>query len=169
MAEQCWHRPEERSKDLWQVVEVSSNAPVPIIEQQRLAGSLFCLVFGFNEFSIAAPNLDLTVGLSKVMALAVTVVVDIDANCSRNKYSEGQRSTKVYGMFSEVEGVGSVNCGEESEAAPADVVASAVMLNIHRCEISRLPEEELVAVNKLQTHVDQHGVTHIPVPFILSK
>lgn len=103
------------------------------------------------------------------MALAVTVVVDVDANCSRNEDSEGQRSTKVYRMFSEVEGVGSVNCGEESEAAPADVIASAVVLNIHRCEISRLPEEELVAVNKLQTHVDHHGVTHIPVPFILSK
>ncbi len=60
-----------------------------------------------------------------------------------------------------------VDCGQEAQAAPADVVAGTIVLNVHGCEIASLPEEELEAVAKLQTHVDYHGVAYVAKAFVL--
>jgi len=61
----------------------------------------------------------------------------------------------------------SVDRGQEAQTAPADVVASAVMLNVHRCKVASFPEEELEAVAKLETHVDNHRVADVAKALVL--
>jgi len=52
-------------------------------------------------------------------------------------------------MQSQVKRMARIDRGQEAQAAPADVVAGTVVLNVHRCKIAGLPEEEFEAVAKL--------------------
>jgi len=55
-------------------------------------------------------------------------------------------------------GGGSVDGRHPDQAAPADVVARAVVLDVHGAEVARLPVEELGDVDELEEHADEHGV-----------
>ena len=53
----------------------------------------------------------------------------------------------------QIEGLGGVHRGHPDQAAPANVVARAVVLNVHAAPVAGLPPEKLGDVNQLEHHL----------------
>jgi hypothetical protein len=70
-------------------------------------------------------------------------------------------------MFDQKVRVDGVHAGHVDEAAPADVIARAVVLDVHGAEVSGLPVVELEQVHALQEHGDQHGAADVPAKHLV--
>lgn len=63
--------------------------------------------------------------------------------------------------------VDGVHGGHVHQTAPADVVARAVVLDVHRAEVAGLPVVELEQVHALQDDGDNHGAGHVTEHLVL--
>jgi len=154
MLEKSGNWPEERGQDLWNIVEMAWQTPVTIVKQDRSSDTLVSAVLGSDKFGWLAPNFYVTVGLSEDFSLSVTVKVDVNHKDAGDEKERRKRETQVDGMGCEVESVRGVDGWEENKASPADHVASSIVLDVHRSEVSCFPNEELKNVDELQANVD---------------
>lgn len=70
-------------------------------------------------------------------------------------------------MINHEEGVHSVHGRNPNHAAPADVVAGAIVLDVHGAEVSSLPPKELSNVHSLHHNGSHNGTGNIAVQLVL--
>ena len=70
-------------------------------------------------------------------------------------------------MFDQEHGVNGVDTRHPHQAAPANVVARSIVLNVHGAKVASLPPKELGNVNRLYKHRDDHGRRDKPLNVVL--
>ena len=104
-------RPHRRQQQFRRVVEVSTDTPVAVHQQE---GSAFVAAAArrrearANHSSATAPNRAFAVGAANVDLLTVGEVVDDDGGGSDGESGAGGRSTHARGVFDQVEAGGGV-------------------------------------------------------------
>ena len=149
MIEHCRQTPEERGEDLRNIMEMSCQSPIATVQKVRVTNAFISAVLGYDKFSWLTPNFDIAVGLSKLVSLFITIVIYVNTSSTTSEYSQSQGQSEINWVGCEVERVRSVNCWQPNHAAPAQVIASTIMLNIHGCEIASFPKVKLENVNQL--------------------
>ena len=143
--------PEERAQDLGHIMKVPRHAP-PARGQQQGGALLarFSGVGGSDEYRRLSPDGTFAVRGAEYLALAVGPVVDGHADGTGQEEEDGREAGDVLGgMIDQEIGRRGVDGGHPDQAAPADVVAGAVVLDVHGAEVARLPVEELGYVHEL--------------------
>lgn len=77
----------------------------------------------------------------------VGLPVDVDGGGARNEERDGRRLAQGLRVRRHVEHLGRVDAGYPIEAAPTKVEARAVVRDVHRLPVARLPEKEFEVVD----------------------
>ena len=161
--------PKEGAQNLRHVVEMTRNTPPARGQQEGRTLLTFLSGVGSSDVDrVLPPHGALAIGGTENLALTVSPVVDKDTGDPRNKDKDGLQAADILVAVLDQEiGRGSVDGGHPNQAAPADVVARAVVLDVHGAEVAGLPVEELGDVHELQRHRDEHGVGEEAVDLVL--
>lgn len=104
---------------------------------------------------------------SELLALSVAVVVAPNASNSCNDEEEGKGGVEASWVHSEVVSVHGIHRWHPAQAAPANVISSAIVLNVHGAKVTSLPPEEFGNVHGLYENRDEHGAIKVTVNVIL--
>ena len=117
--EQCRQRPEQRSQELWDVVEVSRHAPPPGHKEDTLSLSpLASAVRGPDQLRSLTPNGARPIGVPHLLPLPVRVVVKEDRDESDDHHGDREWEAELVWMCGKKESMACIDGGHPHHTTP---------------------------------------------------
>ena len=116
-------------------MKVTADGPETVHQQETGLGLTVRLVLGVNVLWLASPNEAVTIRLTKDVPLMIRFVVHPNTNPSTKRNESGQRKAQLGRIVGQIESGAGVDRWYPNEAAPTNVVAGAIVLNVHTVKV----------------------------------
>jgi hypothetical protein len=111
-------------------VKVTTQSPPSIHQQQGSARRAIGGVVGDNFARHLAPQTTLSRGLTKDVALMIGIVIDENAQKSKEEYSDTDKCVNGRSVLRQVKGMGRVDRWDPNKTSPANVISGTIVLNV---------------------------------------